>query len=220
MAATTVMTEPAARPGERALVLPPPRRRRSLALVLAGVVLAAVCAVAAVSLARTGDDLVSVIGVASPVRFGEPIPETALRPVAARLDPGLRPVRWVDRDRLIGQVATTDLLPGSLITEAVVSGQPPVPAGSVVVGVAVRATQLPATAMTPRGLVLLVPSAATAGVLPEQWLPVRGMVLRVGDRDATGVRVVDVVVPADDGPQLASRASTGQVAIVLLPQGR
>ncbi|WP_232376799.1 flagellar biosynthesis protein FlgA [Amycolatopsis aidingensis] len=186
--------------------------------MLTGLVLSALCTTGVVWVFHSGDATVSAVGVASPVRYGQTITEGALREVRVRPDPGLRPVPWDQRSQLVGKPATTDLIPGGIVTPEAVRGElPPIP-GQQLVGVAVKPAQAPATPLRPRQPVLLVPSSQ-GGSGAEEWEPVRGTVLRVGERDAGGLRVVDVVVPERSGPRLATRASAGTVAIVLLPGG-
>ncbi|MFD8493275.1 flagellar biosynthesis protein FlgA [Amycolatopsis sp. NPDC059657] len=219
MLTTTKAPEAGVSSADAQLLAPPSprplRRRPSKMLILIGLLLAALCAAGAVFVYQNKDLLVSVVGVANTVRYGQTITENALREVQVRPDPGLLPVRWDQRSRLVGKRATTDLLPGAVITEQVVKDALPPGPGQQLVGVAVKSSQLPATPLEPRQAVLLVPSSQ-AGVGAEPWEPVRGTVTRVGERDQSGIRVVDVVVPERSGPQVATKASTGGVAIVLL----
>lgn len=188
-------------------------------LLLAGVLLVAASAVGVVGVFRAQDQAVRAVGISQRIAYGQVISESALRMVEVRPGPGIAPVPWDRRAELVGKTATTDLLPGSLVTGDVVVGNVLPAQTEQLVGVAVKPAQLPSTALKPRDRVLLVPSAQTAGAASADWSPVRGTVLVVGDRDNTGLRVVDVAVAAGDGPALATRASTGQVAIVLLPRG-
>jgi len=200
--------------------LRPPRRRRSRLLVLLGVVLSALSAAGVVWVFRATDDAVAAVGVARPVRYGEVITAEALREVQVRPDPGVRPIPWERRFEVVGRTAPTDLQPGEIVTPDVVSDSATVPgAGQQLIGVPVKPGQLPAAPLQPRQPVLLVP-AGVAGAAAEAWPPVRGAVISVSDRDATSTQVVDVVVPERSGAQLASRASAGGVAIVVLPKDR
>lgn len=198
--------------------LRPPRRRRSKLLVLLGLVLSAMSAAGIVWVFRTTDDTVAAVGVARPVRYGEVISAEALREVQVRPDPGVRPLPWSERFQVVGRTSPTDLQPGEIVTPDAVSDPVTVPSGGQqLVGVLVKPGQAPAAPLQPRQPVLLVPAGVT-GATAETWTPVRGAVISVGERDASG-QVVDVVVPDVSGAQLASRASAGGVAIVVLPKG-
>ncbi|WP_410644582.1 SAF domain-containing protein [Amycolatopsis sp. lyj-346] len=195
--------------------LRPPRRRRSKLLVLLGVVLSAVSAAGIVWIFRATDDAVAAVGVARPVRYGETITAEALREVQVRPDPGVRPLPWERRFDVVGRTSSTDFQPGEIVTPDAVSDSATVPsAGQQLIGVPVKPGQLPAAPLQPRQPILLVPAGS------EAWPPVRGAVISVSERDATSTQVVDVVVPEANGVQLASRASAGGVAIVVLPKGR
>lgn len=199
--------------------LRPPRRKRSKVLILAGIVLAVVCAVTAVWVYQQVDQTYAAVGVAKPVPYGQTITADALREVRVHTDPGVTPLRWEQRSELIGKTASTDLLPGSVVTRDVVAGAgAPPKKGEHLVGIAVKPAQMPVTALQPRQPVLLVPSGDAGGDTPA-WQPVPAQVIQVGERDSSGIRVVDVVVPDGEGPTMATRASSGQVAIVVLPRG-
>lgn len=199
--------------------LRPPRRRRPKLLVLLGVVLSAVSAAGIVWVFKSTDDAVAAVGVARPVRYGEVITAEALREVQVRPDPGIRPLSWSERSQVIGRTSPTDLVPGEIVTPDATSDTVTVPSeGQQLVGVLVKPGQAPAAPLQPRQPVLLVP-AGVAESAAEAWPPVRGAVLSVSERDATSGQVVDVVVPDVSGAQLASRASAGGVAIVVLPKG-
>ncbi|MFI6031395.1 flagellar biosynthesis protein FlgA [Amycolatopsis magusensis] len=191
----------------------PLRRRPSKILLLVGLLTAALCATGSVFIYRGVDTAEAAIGLAQPIRFGQTITAEALLEVQVRPEPGVQPMPWSKRAEFVGKKAATDLWPGGLLVPQAVQG-PEIPApGQQLVGIAVKPPQLPATPLEPRQFVLLVPSGPEAA----EWEPVRGSVVRIGDRDASGIRVVDVLVADRAGPRLATRASTGAVAIVLLP---
>lgn len=198
----------------------PPRRRRSKLLILLGLVLTALSASGVVWVFRATDDAVAAVGVARPVRYGEVISAEALREVQVRPDPGVRPLPWDQRSRIIGRISPTDLVPGAIVTPDAVADSATVPgAGQQLVGIPVKPGQAPAVPLEPRQPVLLV-SAGVPGATAETWAPVHGAVISVGERDSTSTQVVDVVVPEASGALLASRASAGGVAIVVLAKGR
>jgi hypothetical protein len=159
--------------------LRPPRRRRSKLLILVGIVLSAVSATGTVWLFNATDDAVPAVGVARPVRYGETITADSLREVRVRPDPGVQPLTWKQRSDLVGRTSPTDLLPGGIVTSEVLSATADIPApDQQLVGVPVKAGQLPVTALEPRQPVLLVP----AGAAPDSWGPVHGSVVTVGPR--------------------------------------
>ncbi|WP_448620407.1 SAF domain-containing protein [Geodermatophilus sp. URMC 65] len=219
---TTKAPGPAAAVNEasRAPALPPPRRRRRpalLALALAMVVLGALgAAYLATSLGQTSP----VIAVAREVPWGQTVTAADLVEARVSVDPALAPIPYAERDQVIGLVAASTLTPGSLLTREALTEQPLPPAGQQLVGVGVSAVQLPTTPLRPGDDVLLVPvagsggSGAPAAVGTPRTVP--ATVVRSGSPGTDGLRVVDVLVDAADGPDVAARAAAGLIAIVVV----
>jgi hypothetical protein len=200
------------------------RRRRRPGLWAAGAALIAVGGLGAAALVGQAGDRVEVLAVARTVPVGQTIGEEDLRVARVAADPALRPVAVADRARVVGRLAAVELRPGALLTAAEVTDEAVPAAGQQVVGVAVRPGLMPARGVRPGDEVLLVPvpgdqtragedSAAPAGE------PVPARVVRAGPADVDGVSTVDVVVSEALGPRVAAVASTGRVALVLLPAG-
>ena len=204
----------------RAPALPPPRRRRRpalLALALAMVVLGALgAAYLATSLGQTSP----VIAVAREVPWGQAITAADLVEARVSADPALEPIPYRERDEVIGMVAATTLMPGSLLTREALTGRPLPPAGQQLVGVGVSPVQLPATPLRPGDDVLLVPVAGSGdvGAPAAAGTPrtVDATVVQSGSPGTDGLRVVDVLVDAADGPDVAARAAAGLIAIVVV----
>jgi hypothetical protein len=203
----------------RAPVLPPPRRRRRPALLALAVTMVVLGALGAAYLATSLGQTSPVIAIAREVPWGQTL--TAADLVEARIaaDPALQPIPYVEREQVIGLVAATTLTPGSLLTRDAVTDQRLPPPGQQLVGVGVSAVQLPTTALRPGDDVLLVPVAAgSAPVATEAVAPsgVEATVVQTGPPGTDGLRVVDVLVDAADGPDVAARAAAGLIAIVVV----
>ncbi|MGY1828993.1 SAF domain-containing protein [Geodermatophilus sp. SYSU D01180] len=207
-------------------VLPPPRRRRRPALLALAVAMVVLGALGAAYLATSLGQTSPVIAVAREVPWGQQITAADLVEAQVSADPALEPIPYAERDRVIGMVAATTLTPGSLLTRAALTAQPLPPAGQQLVGVGVSAVQLPATPLRPGDDVLLVPVAGSgaAGAPDTAEVPgtagtpgpVAATVVRSGSPGTDGLRVVDVLVDAADGPDVAARAAAGLVAIVVV----
>ncbi len=203
----------------RAPVLPPPRRRRRPALLALAVTMVVLGALGATYLATSLGQTSPVIALAREVPWGQAI--TAADLVEARIspDPALQPIPYGDRDQVIGMVAATTLTSGSLLTRDALTDQRLPAPGQQLVGVGVSTVQLPTTALRPGDDVLLVPMAAgSAPAGNEAGAPgaVDATVVRTGPPGTDGLRVVDVLVEAADGPNVAARAAAGLVAIVVV----
>ena len=206
-------------PLAKAPALPPPRRRRRPALLALAIVMIVLGALGAAYLATSLGQTSSVIAVARPVPWGQTITAADLAEARITADPALAPIAYADRDQVIGKSAATDLVPGSLLTRAAVTDERLPPPGQHLVGVGVSAAQLPTTPLRPGDDVLLVP-LAPGGAAPEAAATtpsaVEATVLRSGESGTDGRRVVDVLVDAAEGPDLAARAAAGLIAIVVV----
>lgn len=197
------------------------RRRRRPALLGLGVALVAVGALLAVWLAAGTGTRVPVLTIAQPVALGEAITDADLRVAQVAPDAALRPIPAASRGQVVGRRAATDLVPGGLLTRDQVTDAMAPAAGSSLVGVAVKPTQMPDQPLRPGDRLLVVATPPVDGDVttdPPQTVAVT--VVHVGALDDAGVRVVDVTVPAAWAAELAAQAATGRVALVLQPRGQ
>ena len=116
-------------------------------------------------------------------------------------------------------VAATTLRPGSLLTRDALTDQRLPAPGQQLVGVGVSAVQVPAPRCGPATRCCWCPwpvaeprDASTTGT-PRT---VEATVVRSGPPGVDGLRVVDVLVDAADGPDVAARAAAGLIAIVVV----
>ena len=196
--------------------LTPPRRRRRPALLALAVVLVVLGALGAASLATSIGQTSAVIAMAREVPWGQTISAADLVEAQISTDPALQPIPYSERDQVIGLVATSTLRPGSLLTRDALADQRLPGPGQQLVGVGVSSVQLPATPLRPGDAVLLVPVSGTAtstGSAASDM--VEATVVQTGPPGADGLRVVDVLVDAADGPDVAARAAAGQIAVVV-----
>lgn len=208
----------------KAPVVAPPGRRRRPKWALAGAAVLVVGALLGAALYSASGNRTAAIGLAGPVAYGETLQATDLVEVGVAADPRLTPVLWADVDQVVGMRAATDLTAGSLLTMAALTTASSPAAGQELVPIALSTSQLPAGGLRPLDELQLVATAGTAAgqpaadaaAGPPQQLP--ATVLRVGTITATGVVVVDVLVDAGDGAELAVLAAAGRVAVVVLPR--
>ncbi|MBE1584580.1 SAF domain-containing protein [Nonomuraea angiospora] len=193
--------------------------RRSPMMLVVGVALTALGALVAWQVYGVASGRVPVLVMARDVPVGQPLQAQDLRTVALGVDAAVQTVDAAGKSTVIGKRAAVDLKAGSLlspthVTETLV----PVP-GEVVVPVALKPGRLPARGIQPGDrIVVTAVSSGEAGHGPAQDHPAR--VDRVGQPDADGLVVVDLIVPAAAGTALARQAADGQVAIVLQSRAR
>lgn len=196
--------------GEASHVRPLPGRRRPTMLV-ASVALTALGALIAWEVYGAAGQQTPVLVMARDVPIGQQLQAQDLRTVAMGMDPAVHSLTATDKSTVIGKRAAVDLKAGSLLApNQLTETLTPAP-GQVVVPVAIKASQLPARGIQPGDRV--VATAVLSGT--QQGRDHFARVDRVGQADADGLIVVDLVVPAANGPALARQAAMGKIAIVL-----
>lgn len=190
----------------------PLRGRRRPAMMAASVALTALGALAAWEVYGIASHQTPVLVVARDVPIGQQLQAQDLRTVAMGMDPGVQFFNAKDKSAVIGKRAAVDLKANALLAPSQVTDHITPAAGEVVVPLALKASQLPARGIRPGDTVL-----ATVVLPDDTKAPVNhvGRVDRVGQPDADGFLVTDLVVPAADGAALARQAAEGKVAIVL-----
>ncbi|MFC7308962.1 SAF domain-containing protein [Streptomyces monticola] len=200
------------------------RRRRPGMYALAVTLIAAGGLGGFVAWQETGERT-PVLTVTRAVPAGDVIDDADLGEASISLDPALKPFKAADREQVVGKRAAVALVPGAMVSRGQVTDRALVTKGEQLVGIGLKANQLPTTPLSPGDRVLVVSTPAEgqgagsagrgADAEPES---VAARVVRVGDKQEAGSeRVVDVAVPADQGPTLAARAASGEVALVVDP---
>jgi hypothetical protein len=211
--------------GQPPLRVAPTRRRRRPSLIIVGLVVTLGAAAVMSQLFLQVGGRSAVLAMAQPVSAGQRITSQDLTVVRISVDPGLRVVSVSDRDQVVGQVATVDLLAHSLLTrQAIVSSQVP-GAGQAVVGVALRPGQMPnGLKVGDRVMVVLTPPTSVGGAAPapaggqqpERVLVEDAEVFELGQGEADVVAVASVVVAQAQAPAIARAQATGQISLVLV----
>ncbi|WP_328774872.1 SAF domain-containing protein [Streptomyces goshikiensis] len=201
------------------------QRRRRPGLIAMSVALIAAGGLSGALLFTASGQRTAVLVVARDVPAGAPITDADLTTASLALDPAVKAVPAAKKSGTVGQRAAVALKAGALLSPSQVTSVSLVKPGEQLVGVALKPSQLPASRLAPGQRVLIVstPDAAqaaggkpvegAAGAAPKT---LAATVVAVGlPAPATGVVVVDVAVPASDGPALAARVATGAVALIL-----
>ncbi|NUS15644.1 MAG: hypothetical protein HOY69_30335 [Streptomyces sp.] len=201
------------------------QRRRRPGLIALSVALIAAGGLSGAVLYSSSGQRTSVVVVARDVPIGAQITKADLTQASIALDPTVKAVKAGAESSLVGQRAAVDLKAGSLLSPAQVTRKTLVGPDEQLVGVSLKPNQLPATPLQPGQKVLVVstpdPNAAdaagsksTTDQAPPETLS--ATVVTVGDpATGTGTVTVDVAVPSGDGPALAARVATGNVALIV-----
>lgn len=218
MSAPTV-TEPASRVAtalrgsDRTEESPPKwRRRPSRTLVAVAVVLVGALAGAWAWTSTTAT--VDVVAARTTLLRGEVIDRAELIAVRVGVDPALHPVRASEIDTLVGKRAALDIAAGGFVTtDAVSDGLLPA-RGYSVVGLSVGDGLVPSGPLEPGDQVRIVTTPGQQADVDGVPATVDATVVRVTSAD-NGEVLVDVQVPESAAAELAARAATGRVAVVL-----
>ncbi|MFC9595863.1 SAF domain-containing protein [Streptomyces sp. NPDC056944] len=195
------------------------RRRRPGMYALAVALIAAGGSGGFLAFQATGERT-AVLAVAHAVQAGDVIKDADLIEAQVQLDPALRPVLAADRGKVVGKRAAVALTAGSLLTQGQATTRTLVKAGERLVGIGLKASQMPATRLSPGDRVLVVATPAEGQATEDgkrsEPLQIAARIVKVGEKQAaTGDTVVDVAVPSQFGLVLAAQAATGDVALVV-----
>lgn len=204
--------------------LPVPPRERKPALAALAVLLILGGALTSAYLVIQSGERVSAIQISKPVAAGQRITPDAMGEVQIG-NTGIEFINWAHRQRVAGTTADVQLVPGTLLTNAMLRQGNNQPTGRIVVGLALKAGQLPVDGVQPGARVGLyaVGGNSASGVRPGTVLSTDAVVLQVRGAGEERLRddqtMVDVAVLPGEAPLLTQAASAGSVAIALVPPG-
>ena len=197
-------------------VAPAPKLRRRPALIAASV--AAICLgglLAAFAWTATSNTQ-SVLAMRVTIERGAVIGADDVMTVQVSTDPALRPVPASEASTVVGQRAATDMAAGTLVTLEQVSDTVLPAVGMSIVGVGLPASQMPGEPLLVGDSVRVVATPGQSGeVTAGEQVTIAATVVGVRVNNENGQNVVSVQVPEQDAAELAARAATGNVALVL-----
>jgi hypothetical protein len=197
------------------------RRRRRMPFVAFGGLLVIVCVLAYAYGAVALGDRVQVLAVVRAVAAGQAFTAADLRPVSAAQDPTVQLIPEDQAAQVVGRAAVVPLLPGTLLTPALLGDAAFPPAGKVTASVAVKPGQYP-QGLAAGARVSVYVTASPAGAAPAPAAtsapgsssPARmqAVVLSVDlAGDGQGAVVVTLLLDARNGGRLAAAAAGGVV---------
>ncbi len=197
-------------------ITPPPKLRRRPMLVLASVAAVIIGALLGVWAYTSSTNTREVVAVRTSIERGQVIDRADLMLVRVSLDPALTPVTGSALDSLVGQRAATDLPAGGLVTPGSVTATVIPARGESVVGISLPAAQLPGEGLQVGDAVRVVATPGAQGdVMTGEQRAIAATVVGVHADPENGQSVVSVQVPYADAAELAARAATGKIALVL-----
>jgi hypothetical protein len=185
-----------------------------VAASVAAICLGALLAVWAYTGASTSQD---VLAVRTTVHRGELITRDDLMTAQIGVDPALKPLPASAADTVVGKRAAMDLAAGGLVTAEDVTSAVVPAKGMSLVGVSLPPALMPAAQLQSGDQVRIVATPGAQGDVATGTSPTSIGATVVGVRGAgdNGQIVVDVSVPYDQAAELAARAATGKIALVL-----
>ncbi len=197
-------------------IAPPPKLRRRPFLIATSVALIVLGALASVWAYSATSNTHEVLAVRETVLRGETITAEDLVAVQIGVDPALRPLPAAQRPQIVGQKAAMDLPAGGVVTQEQITSESVPPKGQSVVGVNLTPAMLPAGALTVGDPVRVITTPGQQGEISATPPNVIDAVVVALNADAvSGNTIVNLQVPSATAPDLAARAATGKVAVVL-----
>ena len=189
------------------------RRRPLLLLVAIGLVVAG--AALGVLLWSSASSSSEVVMVRADVPRGQMIAKTDLATVRVSVDPALQTVPAADLDGLVGKRAGSDLSAGTLLSPAQVVDVVVPGTGDSMVGIAVNGGMLPSEPLRPGDAVRLVQTPGNGGDVSSKSSPAAINAVVASVSPGESATIVNVILPSNRAAELAARAATGKVAVVL-----
>ena len=202
--------------GGQASVTPAPKLRRRPVLVTASVAAVILGALLGAWAWSSTVNTHEVVALRQTVTRGETITQGDLMTVQVGLDPALKSIPGDRLGSLVGQRAAMDMAAGSLVTAADVTTTVLPGKGMSVVGVALPPSLMPGETLLAGDQVRIVATPGQQGDV-GQVAPVAISATVVGlyPNGENGQTVVSLEVPQEQAAELAARAATGKVALVL-----
>jgi hypothetical protein len=191
--------------------------RRNRTRIALGAFLVVACALAAVVLFSRAGNRHPVLAVTHRVNAGSTISTSDLVEVMVSADASVATVPASQRAQLVGQVATVDLVPGSLIAPGQFDARPRDTANEAIVGATLKEGQFPPELRAgDRVLVIEVPGD-NAPNSNGTTTSVNGTIVSVDPSTAQGGVTVALAVDPSHAQAVAVDAARGRLTVVIAP---
>jgi hypothetical protein len=225
MTSTTVPRPPGTRPDGTTrpampVVAPAGGRQRRWSLALLAVLVTVGSAVAFAVLWMNAGDRKPVLAVSRDVAAGQVIEAGDLEVVRVSADPALSPVPSSERDSVIGQTASVDLVAGTLLTSSMLGDEFALDPSTAVVAVALERGEMPTSQLRVGDRVLVI---FTASVTNESGDRVgtpevldTGEVFNIEAGAEEGVTIVSLAVNEAVADGIATAEDSDQISLALV----
>ena len=218
MTSTHLDEPPTPRGGDEPLWVSPTARRRP-SMAVGGILLVVLFMLVFGTLYMRADQRVTVLTVTQRVPAGHAVTSDDLGTARVSVS-GVATVAADQRSQIVGKIAAVDLLPGSLLNDAMLTDQAIPAPGQALVGVSLSPGHLPAGGVAPGDPVQVIRTVITADApgYTATVLSARAVVFDAKVDEETGIHNVSLVVADADAPAVARAAAADEVSIVLLPR--
>ncbi|MEU9890433.1 hypothetical protein [Sphaerisporangium sp. NPDC051011] len=198
-------------PASRKLPVPPRERKPALAALALLLVLGG--ALATTLLVVRSGDRVTAIRITQQIGPGQPIIPAAMEEVQIA-DTGIAYVDYRHRDEVAATFARVTLLPGTLLTEAMVSRDSEQSGpGKVTLGLALKPGQMPIGLQRGDHVQVLYVPGSGRGTTQGKVLAPSALVENVGSSETSSTGLVSIIVDSSVSPTVAMYASSGEIAL-------
>jgi SAF domain len=196
--------------------IPVLRRQRNVPGAVPGALAVVVCAFAVGAWASSVGQRTAVLVVAKDVPAGAVITGSDLTSAGVAAGHSVVAIPASDSAQVVGRVAAERLVAGTLVVRAELATGPLVPAGSSVVGLALKPGMFPA-GLEPgdRTAVVVTPTNSGSGSSGGSVLVGGATVSQMGPSPDGQSTLVSVVVPSSDAGAVASAGAQGSVSLVV-----
>jgi SAF domain len=192
------------------------RSRPRPAIIAMGLALIIVAGLVAAWIYTTTGRTVQVISANAAIARGEVITREDLTTVEIPEGQTIPSFGVDEAKSVIGQYAVVDIPQGTLISPNNIAVEAGVPEGESIVGIALTQAQLPPYPLANGDPVRIVETPINQGDPPATTPPtIKATVVSVTQDETSGNTVVAVAVDEDRAADLAARAATGRVALIL-----
>jgi len=117
---------------------------------------------------------------------------------------------------VVGQIALVDIPAGSIVTSGNVGEAIAIENGESIVGVALNTSQLPSYPLAAGDVVRIVETPVSQGEPPATTpATFEAVVFTTRFDEATSQTIVDLIVPESRAADIAARAATGRIALIV-----
>ena len=216
MRTTTATPVTATTSHQTSAALGPVKTRRRPGLIIASLAALLLAGLGAVWLWTSATSSVEVVVAKSTVPRGAVIAASDLTVARVSLDPAVASIPASKVSTVVGQRAALDIAAGGLLAPADIASATLPAKGQTVVGLALGNGMMPAIPLQTGDQVRVVQTPGAQGQVGDASpVTITATVVEVTRSQDGQSALVDLLVSADAAPDLAARAATGKVAVVL-----